>query len=365
MADQELIGHAARQKVPVSARQLERWRALGLVPPNARRALGRGKGSTAVPFSGAAEMVVWLGRNARPGRRPGDLALLAFRAGLAVPEATVRSAFDAAARSVKLAAEKHGLPDASPEDIADAVVASGARLTMVPARIRHIDRALRECGVDWSAPELAALDPGRSDERTTQADWVFAGVQIILTGGAGIDMGSIGALARVFGPVGGAAPLAGQIEYRWPISGGTEPDGLPGDDDVLSFLEQRDLRQQLAEIAASAPLAELRDGFTVAASMPDWAAGMCQAVEDEISAGQLGPAVREWASSAVGASRLLMTTALRSTDDSPSSTATTALMLLFIRNMLRVLRRLLPAGNFELLSNPLVAPAFLADFLNR
>jgi len=40
-------------------------------------------------------------------------------------------------------------------------------------------------------------------------------------------------------------------------------------------------------------------------------------------------------------------------------------MLLFIRNMLRVLRRLLPAGNFELLSNPLAAPAFFADFLNR
>jgi hypothetical protein len=34
-----------------------------------------------------------LAANARPGRRPADLALLAFAAGLAVPEATARAAF--------------------------------------------------------------------------------------------------------------------------------------------------------------------------------------------------------------------------------------------------------------------------------
>jgi hypothetical protein len=364
-ADQELIAYAARQGVRVSARQLERWRALGLLPPNTRKALGRGKGSISVPAPGAAELVAWLGRHARPGRRPGDLALSAFGEGLAVPEATVRTVFAAVATSIGLTAERDAGPDAAPEDIADAVVASGARPTMVPARIRRIDRALQKSGFDWSAPELTAIDPGRSDPRLTQSDWAFAAVQVVLTGGAGIDMGTIGALARIAAPADGAAPLAGQIEYRWPISVGSEPAGLPGDEDVLSLIEHRDLRQQLAELAASAPLTELADGFTVAAYLPQWATGMCLAVEDEINAGRPGPAARDWAISAVGASRMLMTVTLRSQRDSPSSIASTALMLIFIRNMLRSLRRLLPDSNFGLLRNPLAAPSFFADFLDR
>ena len=52
----------------------------------------------------------------------------------------------------------------------------------------------------------------------------------MLSGGAGIDMGTIGALARALAPAGGVAPLAGQVEYRWPISRGEEPAGLPDDE---------------------------------------------------------------------------------------------------------------------------------------
>jgi transposase len=58
-------------------------------------------------------------------------------------------------------------PGAAPEDVADAAVAVGQRFTMVPARIRRIDHNLARRGVDWSFPELAALDPGRSDSRLT------------------------------------------------------------------------------------------------------------------------------------------------------------------------------------------------------
>ena len=50
-------------------------------------------------------------------------------------------------------------PGAAPEDVADAAVAAGQRFTMVPARIRHIDRDLAQRGVNWAWPELAALDP--------------------------------------------------------------------------------------------------------------------------------------------------------------------------------------------------------------
>jgi hypothetical protein len=62
-ADQQLIAHAARHGAVVTARQLERWRARGLLAKNIRRALGRSRGSMSEPPPGAAELVVWLARN--------------------------------------------------------------------------------------------------------------------------------------------------------------------------------------------------------------------------------------------------------------------------------------------------------------
>jgi hypothetical protein len=41
------------------------------------------------------------------------------------------------------------------------------------------------------------------------------------------------------------------------------------------------------------------------------------------------------------------------------------MMLILIRNMLRAMRQLMRAGNFDVLRNPMVAPSFLADFLGR
>ena len=226
-ADRQLIADAGRRGAVVTVRQLERRRAAGLLAPNIRRALGRGRGSTSQPPPGAAELVTWLAANARPGRRPGDLALLAFAAGMAVPEDTVRVAFARAVASIRLPVEADMPPGAAPEDVADAAVAAGHRFTMVPARIRRIDRGLARRGVNWSLPELAALDPGRSDPPPTGRDWTYTAVQVTLSGGQGIDMGTIGALARTLAPAGGVAPLAGQVEYRWPISRGEEPPACP------------------------------------------------------------------------------------------------------------------------------------------
>ena len=54
----------------------------------------------------------------------------------------------------------------------------------------------------------------------------------MLSGGVGLDMATIGSFARAMAPAGGAAPLAGQIEYRWPASPAIERDNAP-DDEVL------------------------------------------------------------------------------------------------------------------------------------
>jgi hypothetical protein len=363
-ADQQLIADAGRRGATVTARQLERWRASGLLPPNIRRYPGRGRGSTSQPPPGAAGLVAWLAGNARPGRRPGDLALLAFAEGLAVPENTARAAFAAAVTSIRLPIEA-AMPGAAPEDVADAAVAAGQQITMVPARIRRIDHALARHGIDWSWPQLAMLDPGRAGSPPDSSYWVYTAVQVMLSGAAGIDMGTIGSLARAMAPAGGVAPIAGQIEYRWPISPREERDNAPDGEDLLSILGTGDLRDQARTLAMTTPPAELRDAYQAAMALTAWAGGVCTAVEREIAEGQPGDAVAAWVTAAFGPARLMMSVALQNQDAGPSSTAATAMMLIMIRNMLRAVLRLMPGANFDVLKNPMVAPSCLAGFLSR
>ena len=56
---------------------------------------------------------------------------------------------------------------------------------------------------------------------------------------------------------------------------------------------------------------------------------------------------------------------LRDRDAGPAGTAVTALLLVFIRNMIRAVRQLVPGWDPGVLNNPFVAPAFLAAFLDR
>lgn len=69
--------------------------------------------------------------------------------------------------------------------------------------------------------------------------------------------------------------------------------------------------------------------------------------------------------SSFGLTRLLLVGAMRDQDAGPATTATTALVLILIRNKIRILRQVIPAGNFDVLNNPLVAPSFLTAFLDR
>jgi hypothetical protein len=363
-ADQQLIADAAQHGATVTAYQLERWRASGLLPRNPRGYPGRGRGSTSEPPPGATSLVVWLAANVRPGRRPSDLALLAFAEGLAVPKDTVRAAFATAVTRIRLPVEA-AMAGAAPEDVADAAVAAGLRGPMVPARIRRIDQALAQRGIDWSWPELARLDPGRSDSLPDSRYRAYIAVMVMLSGGAGLDMGTIGALARAMAPSGGVAPIAGQVEYRWPISPADERDSAPGDEDILALLGIGDLRDHARDLAMTTPAAELRDAYQVAVAMTAWADGACTAVEQEIAGGQPGDAVTEWVTTAFGPARLMMAVMLQNKDAGPAGTAATAMMLIIIRNMLRAVRQLMPDGNFDLLRNLMVAPSILTDFLGR
>lgn len=227
-ADRELIAHAAAVGVEVSGDRLEHWRRVGLLPPNERRSLGRGRGSASRLAPGAAELVVWLAHNARRGRRPADLALIAFGQDLAVPHAAVREAFAGAASAVRLELEAMMPAGSEPEDVADAAVAAGLTATIVPARVRRIDKALANAGINWGATDVAKLDPNPQPEAATASDWAFTAVKMMLEPGS-VDLASIAGLMRSLMPLGAAAPFAGLMEYRWP---GSEAD--LSDDELLN-----------------------------------------------------------------------------------------------------------------------------------
>lgn len=236
---------------------------------------------------------------------------------------------------------------------------------MVPARIRRIDHALAQHGIDWSWPELARLDPGRSGTPPDSSYGPGTAVLVMLSGGAGLDMATIGSLARAMAPAGGIAPIAGQVEYRWPISPAEERDNAPGDEDLLALLGTGDLRDLARDLAMTTPAAELRDAYQTTAAMTAWADAACTAVEQEIASGQPGDAVTGWVTTAFGATRLIMAVMLQNKNTGPASTAATATILILIRNMLRAVRPLLPAANLDVLNNPMAAPPILTDFLNR
>jgi hypothetical protein len=65
-----------------------------------------------------------------------------------------------------------------------------------------------------------------------------------------------------------------------------------------------------------------------------------------------------------GLTRLILTLAVHDTTPSPSDSAVAALGWAFVRNMIRSLRSLLAASNFEVLSNPLGVPPFIVAFLS-
>lgn len=173
-ADEVLLATARARGATVSATQLERWRSGGLLPRNVTRSLGRGCGSTSTPAEGAVELVVWLAQHSRPGRRPHDLALLAFGKGLAVPEPTVRAAWRASVQRVVLPGEQNLPASADDEARADQIwhmaerAATSAASVVLPRRIRRIDERVAAAGVSWlrpNSPNTTAAQPARNQSQ--------------------------------------------------------------------------------------------------------------------------------------------------------------------------------------------------------
>jgi hypothetical protein len=104
--------------------------------------------------------------------------------------------------------------------------------------------------------------------------------------------------------------------------------------------------------------------FLLLACSPRWSAHSPPSGANASPQRQPGDTVMEWVTTAIGPGRLMMAVALRTkTRTQLARPSPPAVMLILIRSMLRAIRQLMPDGNFDVLSNLMVAPSFPADFL--
>jgi hypothetical protein len=125
------------------------------------------------------------------------------------------------------------------------------------------------------------------------------------------------------------------------------------------------VRQRFEEYALRRPLEVLRNAWQTAAQLADWAERLCADTEAEIASNSAGPAVQEWMiGSLLGPARLLLTNGLRDANSSPSDLAFTAVLLIFMQELLNHVRSLVPAENFDVLALPGVLPQCILTMLN-
>ena len=99
--------------------------------------------------------------------------------------------------------------------------------------------------------------------------------------------------------------------------------------------------------------------------MAAWADRACAAVEREIADGQPGDAVTGWVTTALGPARLMMAVALQGQGRGPGQHGRHRPDADHDPQHDQGRAPALPAGNFDVLKNPMIAPPFLADFLSR
>src|SRR6266542_2230761 len=94
LADEALLAALAERGPTVSPYQLERWRAMGMLPRNRRRGLGRGRGSTSEYDEQTLRQASMLARFAGQGRQiPSSSVIERFAAGVDMPELRIRLAY--------------------------------------------------------------------------------------------------------------------------------------------------------------------------------------------------------------------------------------------------------------------------------
>ncbi|MFF3663548.1 hypothetical protein [Streptomyces olivochromogenes] len=364
-ADQQLIDHAARHGLAVTAKQFEVWRRAGLLPGNVPGGgLGRGRGSTSSPPPESFDLVLALARRAGRGKRPTDLALLLFADGHPVPEATVRAAFRAAVHAAVLPGEDDGLNDdpgleERVDHVAGRLAEAGQAFVLVPARVRRIDERIARI-LGELPEEMAELDENTEPTPMTPQDASLAAVTATLGGTMSVQ--EIGDLLRGMNPGTAAQPFASLVETTQQDTP-QAADLAMADDGSLTVLPEGDARDQLRGLADTASMEDLRVGWRTALQVREWALALCDQVEAELDDGQPGEAVILWLTGRGLPSGMSVLETLRERRWAPSSGAFSALLLLFQRQMYEVLDGLVPGCQWPVLEMPGVLAPPVRDLI--
>ncbi|WP_405467128.1 hypothetical protein [Streptomyces canus] len=350
-ADRQLIDHAVRHDLAVTAKQLETWRRAGLLLGNVPGGgLGRGRGSASSPPPESFDLVLALARRTGRGKRPTDLALLLFADGHPVPEATVRAAFRGAVDALVMPGEDDGVADDQELDertdrVVGRLAESGQAFTLVPARARRIDERIARI-LGEGPKELAERDKNTEPAPMTPHDASLTAVTATL--GGTISVGEIGSLLRATNPSAAAHPFASLVETTQqdvPESA----DQVMADDGTFTFLPDGDARDHLRGLADTASAEDLRLCWRTAEQVRQWALDLCDQVEAELDTGQPGEAVTLWLTGRGLPSGISVLQTLRERRWSPSSGAVSALVLLFQRQMFEALDGLVPGCQWSVL----------------
>ncbi|XIE81640.1 hypothetical protein AB6O49_34765 [Streptomyces sp. SBR177] len=359
-ADRLLIDHARRHGFTVTAKRLEVWRSRGLLPGNVPGGgLGRGKGSTSSPAPESFDLVLGLARHAGRGRRPTDLALLLFDEGLPVPEQTVRAAFTAAVDTLTVPGddEPDGDTDQRLDALADQIAGAGLTVTLVPARARRIDDGIarlgRAGGHTWPPAEFAAFDENPGPSTATPKDAALSAAAAVITGSMSLE--DIGDMLRAMNPTATVNPIASLVETtRKDVP--EVADTVLTPDGHLALGPVRDARDHLRNLAAMAPLQDLARAWRTAESVRKWALDLCSRVEEELDAGQLGGATREWLNGRYAMAGLAVLSTPKERDRPPAQHALDTLALLYQLGEFRRLDQLVPGCQWHLLATEGLMP---------
>ncbi|XUL90010.1 hypothetical protein ACQ86D_28015 [Streptomyces galilaeus] len=249
-----------------------------------------------------------------------------------------------------------GAPKGDEEQITQAAerAAAAGTMTLVPARARRIDERIarwaRRAGVQWPPPELATYDSNPEPEAFTPKDATVAVADIMLTGGPAITPDGLGGLFRAMQPQAGANPMASLAEYTMTDVTEDVGESVFDEEDGFTLLPRGDVRDTLRELAATAPLEDLRAAWQADIALHEWAVDLAERAEAELDAGKPGDAVTEWTVARwlpFGATHLL--TKLRPARSGPADRARAALSLLLSRQMLRDLDQRVPGCQWDLM----------------
>ncbi|TKA03065.1 hypothetical protein [Actinacidiphila oryziradicis] len=116
------------------------------------------------------------------------------------------------------------------------------------------------------------------------------------------------------------------------------------------------VRDTLRLLADTASLDDFHAAWQTAQETRDWALGLCERLEAELDAGQLGDAFSEWTSGRWMLAGIYVMDVLRDRRWSPADHANSTLPLLLMRQALRAADEQIPGCQWDLLDQPGMLP---------